>query len=276
MKPRRRRRLLLPSVTATLILSGLYAHTSNAAKTFYMDESTDFTGNGCENVDLNTVTASLRDMLVSFGWTGSRFVNPSAFPEDFIEACNSSFGNGGLDSTFGDTKSFSVYAGHGNVGLLGWGFKHNSRCTIDFSDNMRLGSMAGAASANAAYITSCTLKVESLPNEANFQWVRQQMGFDNSPSVGDADPGNFAWCSRQNNNASCWVSALEDQPGIFSGDNSPIVVSHGANSSDCQFVQSHASLVEDMLNTPIGGGPSCQGAQPGFWYCYYWVDHGGC
>src|SRR4051794_7537075 len=85
-------------------LSLLHAPPAFAQATYYIDESTDFTGNGCQNKDLNDVTSSLRGALDATGWSGSRFVNALAWPQDFIESCSSSFGAGGLDDIFADSR----------------------------------------------------------------------------------------------------------------------------------------------------------------------------
>src|SRR5882757_7363484 len=74
---------------------------------YWIDESTDFTGNGCENADLNDVTSSLRSRLDADGWTGTRWSNANAWPEDFIER-----DLGGIDHVAGDASTLSVYAGH--------------------------------------------------------------------------------------------------------------------------------------------------------------------
>jgi Family of unknown function (DUF6345) len=125
---------------------------ASALPTYYIDESTDFTGNGCENADLNDVTSSLQDVFDAFGYTGDRFINQSAWPHDFVEACSSSFGSGGLDITYADDASIAVYAGHGNTGFAQWGFARNSMCRVDMASTttpttkgvMRLGQMSQA------------------------------------------------------------------------------------------------------------------------------------
>lgn len=67
------------SVVAWSAAALLAAGTARAdGKRYYIDESTDFTGNGCQNADLNDVTSSLRETLDDNGWSGSRFTNASA------------------------------------------------------------------------------------------------------------------------------------------------------------------------------------------------------
>ena len=108
---------VLAVVTAALFWSSR----SQATKTYFIDESTDFTGNGCQNTDLNDVTSYMKAQLDFWGFSGNRYTNANAWPKDFVEACSSSywfggFGTDGIDSTAADSKILSVYAGHGNVG----------------------------------------------------------------------------------------------------------------------------------------------------------------
>src|SRR5262245_44890333 len=107
------------AVLAVMLL--VAANPGWAQKTYYIDESTDFTGNGCENADLNDVTSSLRSSLNSNGWSGQRFTNINAWPQDYMEQTIA--GLSGVDNVFGDNALLSVYAGHGNRGLLQFGFQ---------------------------------------------------------------------------------------------------------------------------------------------------------
>jgi len=244
-----------------------------AARTYFIDESTDFTGNGCENTDLNTVTASLRSELDANAWSGSRFTNASAWPQDFVEGCSSSYGSGGLDGSYGDGALLTVYAGHGNRGLLQWGYARNGRCLVDFATNMRLGSMNGARGGYAVWITSCTLNTGSLVAKANHQWLRQQFGYHNSPSVKDNQPRDWFRAIRPSSNKDAWLNTMEDKPGWFTGDNSPIVVSYGENSDACWHEHNNKMLKGQVLSSRPGG-PTCGGGQPQFWYCYTLRNNG--
>lgn len=272
---------------STLILAIVAVQTgttgaANAADTYYIDESTDFTGNGCENTDLNDVTAYLAGLLRTYSWYGSKFENSDAWPQDFVESCNPITYGYGLDASYSDQKTLSVYAGHGNVGYLQWGYKKYDMCGVDFASTgdtaktgvMRLGQMAGTQSVYGMYITSCTLKKSGLATKANYQWVNQQFGYHNSPSVGDNQAGEWflelvdGYANRQ-----AWLDAMEDKPGLFTGDNSPMVVSYGTDSTNCLPYHVHNSLY-GSLNFPRGGGPSCGGSPPAFTYCYTLIDNG--
>jgi hypothetical protein len=77
-----KRRLAQAAVAALVLLA---AGPASAQRTYYLDESTDFSGNGCENADLNDVTSSLRSSLNANGWSGSRFTNVNAWPQDYME-----------------------------------------------------------------------------------------------------------------------------------------------------------------------------------------------
>jgi hypothetical protein len=82
---------------AAVVLVALLAERAEAAKTYYIEESTDYTGNGCQDDNVNTLSASLRTGLDNAGWSGQRWVNADAWPQDFQEACSSDYEPGGLD-----------------------------------------------------------------------------------------------------------------------------------------------------------------------------------
>jgi hypothetical protein len=168
---------------------------AQTVKTYLVGETINFSVPGqpaaCMNTNLNVVTLSLTNELNATGWTGIRFVDGNSFPQDYREACSPTFGAGGQDSNWADARTLAVYAGHGNTGLLQWGTAIGGQCTSDFSTNMRLGSMAGAQAAYGVWMTSCTLRISSLVNEANWQWLRQNMGYNNSPRIADLSAGNF-------------------------------------------------------------------------------------
>jgi hypothetical protein len=263
---------------AALICGVGWSREAAALDTYYIDESTDYTGNGCAAEDLDPVTSTFRTALDNSGWSGSRFTNANAWPEDFMESCATNFGTGGLDSVYADSKTLAVFAGHGNKGLLAWGFKHNNRCTVDFSSNMRLGSMGGARAGYAIYISCCTLNTGSLVAEANFQWLFQQFGYHNEAAVGENQLKEF-WnaidSSTNNTNREAWLSEMEDKPGLFTGDNSPIVVAQGESSSACTN-ELNNKVFERALNGARGNGPECKQEQPHFFYCYSLRNNGGC
>ncbi|MCW7537953.1 DUF6345 domain-containing protein [Aquabacterium sp. A7-Y] len=236
-----------------------------AQTTYYIDESTDFTGNGCENADLNDVTSSLQAALNSAGWTGRRFVNANAWPHDFIEASLS--GPGGLDSTYADTATLSVYAGHGNVALLQFGFQRNGRCLVDLPNDTWLGTRAGDGAAYAMYVTSCTINLSGIARHFNNQ-IRQSFGYHNSPSVGDDQPRDFFNATAGTTNAQAWINEMEDRPGWMTGDNSPIVLTFGLDAANCDWVRDTASL--------RGGRLVDLAPEPHGWYCWIMFDHGGC
>lgn len=272
-------RALLGTVSAAVIL--LAAGVASAAKTFYIDESTDYTGNGCENDDVNDVTSSLAYQMVTSGWTGERWVNGDAWPQDFIESCSSTYGPG-ADDLYADSKSVAVFAGHGNVGLLGYGYKNAGLCTVDFKPNMRLGSMGGDTAAIAMYLGCDALLASSLSHAANYQWLRQQLGWQNTIAIDSTEVGTFfdrtgtvllnvppttipplpPTVSPGDSNADAWLSIM----GI--GSRQSIVVSYGTDSSSCWTVHDGARLKDNTYTSERPSNPSCGHSQPSFYYCY--------
>ncbi len=234
-----------------------------AGKSFYIDESTDFTGNGCENTDLNDVTSSLRTSLVNDGWTGQRFTNASAWPQDFYEQTFP--GISGVDDLYGDSKTLAVYAGHGNRALLQFGFMRLGMCTVTLDTQARLGTLAGDHADYAMYATSCTLNTNALQRHFRNQ-IRQSFGYHNSPSIKNDQPRDFYEATNNLDNAHAWIQEMEDRPGWFTGDNSPIAMTFGANGNDCLAIQNAARLRVGVLLTDP---PEPFGAA-----CALMIDHG--
>ena len=232
-------------------------------KTYYIDESTDFTGNGCENADLNDVTSSLRSSLNANGWSGQRWTNANAWPQDYYESTMT--GLSGVDNLFGDNFLLTVYAGHGNRARMQFGFMRNSRCTVNLETQARLGLQGGNKAVYAMYVTSCTLNLDSLGRNFNHE-IRQQFGYHNSPTVKDDQPRDFFEATNSKTNARAWIDEMEDRPGWFTGDNSPIALTHGLDSSHCGWVRDTAKLRGgSLLFTP---------PEPWGWFCWIMYDHG--
>lgn len=262
-KHKRIREVVSMAVSSFLIgvLTALPAYNANATgPTYWIDESTDFTGNGCPNSDLNTVTSGLFIQLAVDGWTGQRWVNANAWPEDFIEQ-----GFGGIDHVAGDSKTLSVYAGHGNRALLQFGFQRNGRCVVTLDSDSRLGTGGGDEAAYMMYVTSCTINTDSISRHFD-QAVRQSFGYHNSPSVKDNQPRDFYKKTRDLRNSRAWIEEMEDRPGWFTGDNSPIALTFGVNSAHCSFVENTAKLRARVLLDDAH--------EPDGWWCYTMFDNG--
>jgi hypothetical protein len=248
---------------ASVVLLFLVATPAWSQRTYYIDESTDFTGNGCENADLNDVTSSLRSALNSNGWSGQRWTNANAWPQDFMEQTMP--GLSGVDDSFGDNFLLSVYAGHGNRGLLQFGFRRLNRCTVTLQTQARLGTQAGNRAGYAMYVTSCTVNLDSLNRHFNNQ-IRQTFGYHNSPSVKDDQPRDFFEETDSKSNARAWIDEMEDRPGWFTGDNSPITLTFGLDASHCDWVRDTARLRAGNLRSTA--------PEPHTRFCWIMYDHG--
>ena len=255
-----RHRLIAMGIHFGLSLCLLVQAAHAVGPTYWIDESTDFTGNGCPNTDLNNVTSSLHDRLNADGWSGTRWSNANAWPEDFIEQ-----DFGGIDHVAGDAKTLSVYAGHGNRALLQFGFQRNGRCVVTLDTNSRHGTRGGDEAAYMMYVTSCTINTDSLSRHFD-QAVRQSFGYHNSPSVKDNQPRDFYEETDNTDNYIAWREEMEDRPGWFTGDNSPITLTFGTSSSHCSLVKDLARL---RANTLLSDAP-----EPDSWYCYSMFDNG--
>jgi hypothetical protein len=247
------------------------------AQSYWIDEATDFTGNGCPNDDVNTVTKSLDSELLKNSWTGTRYVNADAYPQDFTESCNSSLYRVGNDVA--DTRLLTVYAGHGflepgtHMTGVHFGFARDGLCFASFANSrrsdtgvMRLGQMNNARAGYSAWITSCSMNSNHLAESVNYQWVNQNFGFDNSPAIEAHQPKDWFRAIGSKSNKNAWLEELEDKQGTFTGDNNPIVVSYSDTSNGCSNMHNDKRLKAQIL-TPRSGGPSCGNNPPGHVWC---------
>ncbi len=255
-------RLLLQTGSSAIlaVILGLLSLNSYAQHNYWIDESTDYTGNGCTNTDLNDVTSSLRSRLQSDGWSGIRWTNANAWPEDYIEQ-----NLGGIDHVAADSRTLAVYAGHGNRALLQFGYQRNGRCNITLDNDSRHGTQGGDEASYMMYVTSCTINTDSLSRHFD-QQVRQSFGYHNSPSVKNNQPRDFYEETSGTDNYVAWREEMEDRPGWFTGDNSPITLTFGTSSSHCTTVQNTARL---RGRTLLSNAP-----EPHRWYCYNMYNHG--
>lgn len=254
--------------------------TSHAAD-FFIDEVVTYDGAGCFPGNLNDVTTVLKAELNNDGRTGNRYTDSAAWPQDFTESCNSVNG-GGFDNLYSDANGLSIFAGHGNSNptngpALLFGTPHSSRCSANLYSEVRLGQMSGAQAAYAMYAASCVMRLDKVPTHILKQWLRQQLGFHNSPAIADEQLALFYLSTENNSNVTAWLDELEDKPGLFTGSNSPIVVSKGT--SDSEALGTHNGFRFRYGNYfwyPLVGGPACAMNQGAYWWYYTYINNGGC
>jgi hypothetical protein len=230
-----------------------------AQKTYYIAEQMTYSGNnGCPlGGDLHVVTASLRTVLNDNGWSGSRFTEAAAFPQDFWESCAPDLGAGGLDNVFGDARTLTVYAGHGLNGSFDYGFARNGQCNANFRDQVRLGMMGGAAAAYGMWLNSFSL--ENIMNEwgAQNEWIRQHFGYANSPLILEHEPRDFFEQSASLRNVDAWLNVAQSD-----GDHPTVATMSPVSLEDCWAVHNAAKLKGNVLVSPLGGGPACMAERP--------------
>jgi hypothetical protein len=263
-----RKQHLARGVTAAACLFALAAGTSaQAGKTYYIDEGTDFTnGNPCDIADVNTITASLQTSLNADAWTGLRYVNGSAWPQDFWESCSSVYGSGGLDGSYGDTKTLAVYAGHGSPHVIYFSSYHNNACTVNLSTNARLGSMSGSTAAFGMWLACDVIQPSELGSNMQ-QWLRQQASYVNTISIGDDEPRDFYNATNTLSNADAWLNQMG------TGGRDAIMATFDNYSADsCWYVHNNAKLRANIYNFNRTGGPACGAGQPGYYWCAEWYE----
>lgn len=232
-----------------------------APKTFYMDEGTHYSDVAmCTNIDLNTVTESLATAMRGDGWTGSRFVNNLAWPQDYHDR---SLEANGLDHMYGDAASVTVFAGHGNAGLLTFRPRLGS-CTASAGTDMALGFGSTGASAAVGIWLSCDMLASGLLDEASSSYrqmnIRQSLGWLNSISIGDDEARDFYNATRSISNKDAWLRQMQ-------GDGrQPIVLTAttASDASTCWFFHGREALGQGVIDH-LGGNWGYR--------CWEWIEY---
>lgn len=236
---------------------------------YYIDEMTNYqNGNSCDIVDVNTITASLQTQLNSDGWTGDRYTEFSAWPQDYWESCSSGYGTNGVDSLYGDAFMLTVFAGHGNDSLLAYSntgnggtYGGNPSCFVDFPNNTRLGEMSGAIGGVGIWL-ACEVIQSSELGSNYWQSLHQEFGWQNSIGIGNDEPLDFYMGTNTQTNANAWLNQMS------SGGRNAIAVSFSLTSlSDCWSYHDSAKL-RGAVGSDINNGATCGGGQPLYYYCY--------
>jgi len=163
--------------------------------TYYIDEDTNYeNGNKCDVVTVNTITSSLQTQLNADGWTGQRWTEFSAWPQDFWEASSSVYGTSGADSYYGDNGAITVFAGHGaahhihfsNTGNEGV-YNGSTQCDTDMQYNARLGELAGAKAGFGMWLACEVVQVSELASIWELHRLQQIVGFTGDAVIGDGN-----------------------------------------------------------------------------------------
>lgn len=254
-------------IAASCVLAlSLLPSRANATKTFIIEASTEYDNYGCQmlaNVNLNDFTASLYDSLYAAQWSGPRFLNDSAWPQDTWESCSTVYGSGGLDDTYGDVKQALFFAGHGGNNWTIWGHNHLGECTTNLIDHTRLGEMGGATTGFAAFFSCSTIKPENFSYQY-YQNVRQIAGFHEETWNYDNDPRDFFNSTVVMSNRSAFFNQYSDRPATFASFSF-------TSTNDCYSKSSNNKLKGDVGNVPLGGGPTCAG-QGSYYICAEWIN----
>jgi hypothetical protein len=182
------------------------------------------------------------------GWSGSRFTNGSAWPQDFRDK---SMDPGGLDDSFADAKSLAVFAGHGNAGLLTFR-PRNGVCTAQAGTDMALGWGSTGGQATIGIWLSCEMFATGLRDEANSAYkrmnLRQSLGWLNTISIGDNEARDFYNSSKSLSNKDAWLRQMQG------GGRQPIVLTAttATDASTCWFYHGRQSLGQHVVDS-LGG-----------------------
>ena len=232
------------TVFGAALLAAIVA--SAAPNTFYMDEGTHYSDIGmCTNKDLNTVSESLASAMRGDGWSGSRFVNELAWPQDYRDKALDS---NGLDNVYGDAASVTVFAGHGNAGLLTFRPRAGT-CTASAGSNMALGPGSTGAGAVVGIWLSCDMFNTGLLDEASSSYrrmnLRQSLGWINTISIDDDEARDFYNATKSMSNKDAWLRQMQ-------GDGREAMVltaTNASNASTCWFFHTREALGQHVVDS---------------------------
>lgn len=223
--------------------------TQAAPLTFFMDEVTQYSDvTMCTNADLNTVTESFANSLWADGWTGSRYTNASAWPQDYRDR---SLDAAGVDDYYGDARTLTVFAGHGGAGLLTFR-PRNGVCTAQAGTNMALGYGSTGGLGTIGIWLSCDMFATGLLDEWNSAYrrmnLRQSMGWLNSIAIGDNEARDFYNWSKTMSNKDAWLRQMQGWG------RKPLVLSAttAADASTCWLYHGRQSLGQKVVDTLAG------------------------
>lgn len=262
--------------TAPVLLAVLaMSKRADASGEYFIDEVTIYNGMGCTPGNLNDVTSALHNLLYADGRAGHRYTEGAAWPQDFSEACSTTYGTGGLDSTYADAHRLSVFAGHGLSGgsaSMIFGQPRNGRCQADLFSNVRLGNMAGGQAGYAVYAASCVMRWDKIQSHVMKQWLRQQFGFHDSPIIEDYSLYDWYYGTYWISNKQAWIDEMQVQYGWIY--NSPIVVSRGLTDAAAWSTHTTEQLRGYSWPGPLGNQPVCTGGQGTYYWYYTFIDNG--
>lgn len=253
-------RPLARHLAVSIVASTVTAMASAAPLTFFMDEVTQYSDIAmCGNTDLNTVSESLATTMRDDGWTGARYTNSLAWPQDYRDQALDA---AGLDHFYGDAASVTVFAGHGNAGLLTFR-PRNGVCTANAGVNMALGpGSTGGQSVIGVWLSSFMFNTGLLDEPwSTYQRMnlRQSLGWINSPWIGDHEPRDFYNSSRTISNKDAWLRQMQG------GGRQPLVLSAttASDAATCWLFHGRQALGQRVVD-PL----------PGNWVyrCWEWIS----
>jgi hypothetical protein len=219
-----------------------------ADHSYFIAESMAYRHEGCWNTnDLNNVTETLQSVLDADGWTGVRMLDGETTPADFIDSFLDALG---ADAEAGDSALLSVYAGHGDRNLLGWGTPDptpgfRQECGAKFSRDIRLGRMAGGWARVVLLMASCTGSLDCYESSIAASDTTQALAFVNSPTIWHNAARRFYRNSKYMSNRYAWIRTM-DNGGAWK--NSPITYTRARSLGAALEIHRSARLskIEDI------------------------------
>jgi hypothetical protein len=189
-----------------------------------------------------------------------------AWASDFIEQ-----GYGGQDSANADASTIAIFDGHGNTDRLFFAHKDlEGRCTAGAGDAMGYTSNILIDLATQPYYTAtattfvvsacCYMNINATGSIYTFGGT-QEMGFGGVAQLEqDGSMASHFWGYAYTgmSNVGAWLTAMEDRPGVGTGDNTAVVVSRGWDTTDAYWNRNNCNIATGVCRPgpKYGRGPS--------------------
>jgi hypothetical protein len=248
--------------------------TGARAVTFYIDAPVSYQSGTCHPnlINRGDITGGLQARLRDKGWTGIGYNGPNAWAIDFVDY---GLDRQGIDYQMADGADLAVFDGHGNVDDMA--FSHpdpHGYCDAGKFDpnntNIELGAGGGGSTKAALFIamTCCYVDPHHYAAERLFGG-NQILGLGNEADFDTNEINEFYGSTGGGNgrNWSAWLNNLEDKPGWWTGNNTPVAVTLGWNPTDANNNKSTCGLQRGTCWTR-------KGYNPGTFWIKDWYENG--
>ena len=266
------------SCASALTTTAAFANTWS----YFIDENTSYANAPCPfnppMNNVNTITASLEQVLPAWGSSTGHWYNVDAWGTDWVEGCDRQYnapntisGVNGDDYDNADNATLAVFAGHGGLNDIVFPFGVYNVCDVYPYNNARLGEMSHGTKGPAAYAMWLTCdSLSPAPSYLNSggkqQLLAQEMGFNTIISIADNEPRDFFNNTGTMNNVNGWMLQFNNDADDTDTPRQPVIVSWGSTQLVAQNVHNYSSLKQNAIYARAGASACGQGLSAFWWY----------